>query len=111
MWDWGVVVGVVSEWDAGWGVEVELWVWEGGGLVYVVWIRSDFVWREKGLVYVVWWGLLGWVWRRGVERRALGVFFVCGVMFEGIGLCGGVGEMMWFGCYVLLIWGGWCVVW
>ena len=26
----GVVVGVVSEWDAGWGVEVELWVWGVG---------------------------------------------------------------------------------
>ena len=27
----GVVVGVVSEWVAGWGVGVELWVWEDGG--------------------------------------------------------------------------------
>ena len=25
------VVGVVSEWDAGWGVGVELWLWEAGG--------------------------------------------------------------------------------
>ena len=50
------MVGVVSEWDASWGVGVELWVREwggGGGLVYVVWIRSDFVWRVRGLVCVV----------------------------------------------------------
>ena len=56
MWDVGGVVGVGSVWDAAWGVGVELWLWEGGvggGLVYVVWIRSDFVWRERGLVCVV----------------------------------------------------------
>ena len=62
----GVVVGVVSEWDAGWGVEVELWVWEGwfmlcgfGAIVFVV--------RGSGLCGLL--GLVGLVgdgeWRGG----------------------------------------------
>ena len=35
------VVGVVSECDAGWGVGVELWLWEDGGGVCLCSVDSE----------------------------------------------------------------------